>query len=173
MDHEKITSQGSSSGIPIGTVIIWPVATNPIGSDVWLECNGQSTSAYPALAAIVGATVPNYQGTFLRGYGSQPSTHYGMVLHSSGNLGELQGDSIRNITGTFLLNIPSGDGTNAGFTLNPTGAFYLNMTSARYVGGDIFLNNTGGAAFDASRVVPTANENRPINKAVRYLIKAQ
>lgn len=33
----------------------------------------------------------------------------------------------------------------------------------------------GGAIldFDASHVVPTANENRPINKAVRDLIKAK
>ena len=28
-------------------------------------------------------------------------------------------------------------------------------------------------SFDASRVVPTAEENRPINKAVRYFIKAK
>ena len=30
-----------------------------------------------------------------------------------------------------------------------------------------------GMGFDASRVVPVANENRPINKAVRYFIKAK
>ncbi len=27
--------------------------------------------------------------------------------------------------------------------------------------------------FDASRIVPTSNENRPINKAVKYIIKAE
>jgi len=36
----------------------------------------------------------------------------------------------------------------------------------------------GGAAghvleFDSSRVVPTANENRPVNVAVRYLIRTR
>ena len=30
----------------------------------------------------------------------------------------------------------------------------------------------GMIAFDASRVVPTANENRPVNATVRFLIKA-
>ena len=30
-----------------------------------------------------------------------------------------------------------------------------------------------GMGFDASHVVPVANENRPINKAVRYFIKAK
>ena len=33
--------------------------------------------------------------------------------------------------------------------------------------------NSWGFSFDASRVVPTAEENRPINKAVRYFIKAK
>lgn len=27
--------------------------------------------------------------------------------------------------------------------------------------------------LDTSRVVPTANENRPVNQAVRYLIRAR
>ncbi len=32
---------------------------------------------------------------------------------------------------------------------------------------------TYGLNFDASRVVPTANENRLVNQAVRYLIRAR
>ena len=31
---------------------------------------------------------------------------------------------------------------------------------------------SGHIDFDASRVVPTASENRPVNQAVRYLIRA-
>lgn len=37
----------------------------------------------------------------MRGHGSQASTHYGVVTHQSGGPGQLQGDSIRNITGRF------------------------------------------------------------------------
>jgi microcystin-dependent protein len=43
----------------VGSITMWPVSTVPAG---WLECNGQSTSGYTALAAVVGATVPDMQG---------------------------------------------------------------------------------------------------------------
>lgn len=125
----------------------------------WLECNGQSTAAYPALAAIVGANVPDYQGVFLRGYGSQTSTHYGTITHSSATLGVLQGDTIRNITGTLGLFIGQG-----------TGPFYgSNYVYAGINGTNMWWQQV---YMDLSRSVPTANENRPINKAVHYLIKA-
>ena len=55
---------------------------------------------YPELVALVGATVPDYRGIFLRGLGSQTSTHYGNVTHSSAALGQLQGDGIREIWGS-------------------------------------------------------------------------
>lgn len=45
----------------------------------------------------------------------------------------------------------------------------------RYASEDtsIIYNMPGKFSFDASRVVPTAEENRPVNKAVRYFIKAK
>lgn len=51
--------------MPIGT-IVWFAASSP--PDGWLECNGQSTTAYPALAAVVGSTVPDLRGRFVRGW---------------------------------------------------------------------------------------------------------
>ncbi|MDR2744702.1 MAG: phage tail protein, partial [Desulfovibrio sp.] len=41
----------SSGGVPVGTVVAWPVATNPADMDKWLECNGQtiSSTVYPEL----------------------------------------------------------------------------------------------------------------------------
>lgn len=53
---------GNSTGvnlIPTGAIMMWYTNTAPTG---WLLCNGQSTSGYTALAAIVGANVPNLQG---------------------------------------------------------------------------------------------------------------
>ena len=44
---------------------------------------------YPELVGLIGWNVPNYQGVFLRGYGSQTSYHYGAVGHWSAGLGEL------------------------------------------------------------------------------------
>lgn len=39
-------------------------------------------------------------------------------------------------------------------------------------GGQSGSYDTGGVSFDASRQVPTGPENNPINKSVRYLIRA-
>lgn len=75
---------------------------------------------YPELAALVGYYIPNYAGVFLRGYGGQTSYHYGAVGHWSVESGELQGDTIRNITGDIesVLNrggYHSGPGVYSGF----------------------------------------------------------
>ena len=154
------SSVEKSTGVPIGTILAWPSHTLPADDGVWLLCNGQSTAGYPQLSAIVGSNVPDYRGVFLRGYGSQTSTHYGTVTHSSAALGELQGDAIRNITGSVGGNMRPTSGS---------GVFYLisngpqgNRTS---YDGAIF-------GFDTSRVVPTANEIRPVNRSVNWIIKA-
>lgn len=137
--------------MPVGTVIIWPSAILPTDG-TWLECNGQATAAYPELAAIVGATVPDYRGYFLRGYGG-----------NSLGIGVTQGDAIRNITGGVYGSVEE-KGSSA------YGAFGIVAISTP--GPSASLKNIG-FDFDASRVVPTAAENRPINKAVYYLIKAK
>ena len=115
--------------------------------------------AFPELFAVVGARVPDYRGLFLRGHGSQASSHYGVVTHQSGGLGQLQGDAIRNITGDIGWTKNGGNGAIEYVSSQPE--FDLRNGSGWYL-----------ARLNASRVVPTANENRPINKAVRYLIRA-
>jgi hypothetical protein len=114
---------------------------------------------------------PNYQGVFLRGYGGVASYHYGAVWHSSGNLGELQGDSIREISGTFTNN---GNSNAYNGTLPGTGTGVFQAYDRI---GNIGSNEGGqqdGGMFDfyASRATPVSNEIRPLNMAVRYLIKA-
>ncbi len=55
-----------SSGVPVGTVIAWAGSKAPTTNGTWLECNGQSCAAYPALSAVLGkSTVPDYRGRFL------------------------------------------------------------------------------------------------------------
>lgn len=160
----EVKAKGSG-GVPVGTIISWPVATNPEDMDNWLECNGQSISpsVYPELFAVVGGQVPDLRGLFLRGYGAQTSSHYGSVVHQSGELGMVQGDAIRNITGS------SGDSPNSG-------AYYYGALAGGAGGARKFagegLRGRSAINFDASRVVPTAEENRPVNTAVRYLIRA-
>lgn len=62
----RYSTEKEFSGVPIGTVIAWPGANAPTTNGTWLECNGQSCAAYPALTAVLGkSTVPDYRGRFL------------------------------------------------------------------------------------------------------------
>ena len=177
-----VIAKGTSS-IPVGTIISWPVAQNPAdwqnsdGSYNWLECNGQSISktVYPELFALMGGQVPDLRGLFLRGYGAQSHAQNNgstvgitSTTHRSGILGEVQGDSSRPISGGL---------SNVQGAVNPagvaaSGVFERRIHSDRAAGsygGSYFTNLT----FSSSRVVPTAEENRPVNMAVRYLVRAR
>ena len=153
-----VIAKGTSSS-PVGTIISWPVAQNPAdwqnsdGSYNWLECNGQSISktVYPELFALVGGQVPDLRGLFLRGHGG-----------NSAALGEPQGDAIRNVTGrVFSLGMANGG----------TGPFWSYVDGYFGIGSGSYTKHT--TMFDLSRVVPTGNENRPVNMAVRYLVRAR
>ncbi len=166
---EKVQVQAQSIGVPVGTVIVWTKEQIPDG---WLECNGQKVNKtlYPDLAVLMSNT-PNYKGMFLRGAGSQTVTHgsYGSVNHGT-TLGQVQGDSIRNITGSNNSPVffPFANGHSQGaFTEYHNGTGWV----IRYALGDTGINS--GIQFNASLVVPTANENRPVNVGVKYIIKAE
>ena len=66
--------------MPVGSVIMYAGATAPAG---YLECNGQSTASYAALAAIVGANVPDLRGEFVRGWDNSAGVDSGRALLSS------------------------------------------------------------------------------------------
>ena len=76
-DPRNVSVEADSiSGVPVGTIITWPVATNPEGWDEgnWLECNGQSVNptVYPELFALVGATVPDLRNKAVGFTGKNP-----------------------------------------------------------------------------------------------------
>ncbi|WP_288981769.1 tail fiber protein [uncultured Flavobacterium sp.] len=54
-----------STILPPGVIMPYAGVTPPAG---WIECNGQSTSGYTALAAVVGSNVPDLRGEFIRGW---------------------------------------------------------------------------------------------------------
>ena len=150
-------------------IIAWPLITNP--SDNYLECNGQAIDSkkYPKLYKLMKNT-PDYRGLFLRGLGSQTYSQLNGTLngitattYTSGDLNNIQGDSIRNIYGE----LPD---RNSYYMW--TGVFSFNVQKPEENGATLTEGGYRGI-FDTSRVVPTANENRPINKAVRYFIKAK
>ena len=120
---------------------------------------------YPELVALIGASVPDYRGIFLRGHGSQVSTHYGSVTHSSAGLGQLQGDAIRQISGEVEVGRKEGKWPTATGLFSSRKADHSTSSGSDYSSGII--------TFDSSKVTPTAQEIRPVNRSVRYLIRAR
>jgi len=66
--------------IPVAVIIMFAGTSVPSG---WLECNGQSTSGYTALAAIVGANVPDLRGEFVRGFDNSRGVDSGRSILST------------------------------------------------------------------------------------------
>lgn len=185
----KVTAKPISS-IPVGTIISWPVAQNPAdwqnpdGSYNWLECNGQTISqtAYPELVALLGGRVPDLRGLFLRGYGSQSHAQNNgstvgvtSTTHASGALGQVQGDAARRTFGSFPSVYLWGWGAAelAGMAYAQADGPMRVMAgySHDYSSGSGQTGTTWG--LDSASITPTASENRPVNQAVRYLVRAR
>ncbi|EFO1845603.1 phage tail protein [Escherichia coli] len=151
---------GEGSALPVGVPVPWPSATPPTG---WLKCNGAAFSAeeYPELAkAYPTNKLPDLRGEFIRGWDDGRGVDAGRQLLSS------QGDAIRNIEGFA-------DG-GIGMSFDAIrGVFYdAGTRSARMPNNTTTIGKTDDLGFDASRVVPTANENRPRNIAFNYIVRA-
>ncbi|HBM9535548.1 TPA: tail fiber protein [Escherichia coli] len=151
---------GEGSALPVGVPVPWPLETPPTG---WLKCNGAAFSSemYPKLAkAYPTNKLPDLRGEFIRGWDDGRGVDAGRQLLSS------QGDAIRNIEGFA-------DG-GIGMSFDAIrGAFYdAGTRSARMPNNTTDIGKTDDLGFDASRVVPTANENRPRNIAFNYIVRA-
>lgn len=155
---------------PPGTVVTLASQNIPTGYRL-LKCNGAaySRSAYPDLFAAIGIyfgagdgvntfNVPDARGEFPRYADDGRGIDVGRLI------GSKQGDAIRNITGEFVA---SDD--NAMRPSVMKGPFFdtgRRLGSDR--GGDSVQPILG---FDTSRVVPTADENRPRNIALLACIR--
>lgn len=58
-----------NTNTPVGTIVMYGGTTAP-PTGGWLLCDGQSTTGYTALAAVVGANVPDLRGRVPLGYGT-------------------------------------------------------------------------------------------------------
>lgn len=142
----------------------------------WLECNGAAISraTYSTLFASIGTNygagdgattfnLPDLRGEFLRG------ADRGRGVDAGRAVGSAQGDAIRNIAGSvygYAMGL-------AGGNLQPSGAFGATAAGAGLVQQGSGLAAAGAVVLniDASKVVPTAAENRPRNVAVLTIIK--
>ena len=175
-DGKRLLNADDLSGmVPSGAVLYFAGQTAPAG---WLKANGAAVSrtAYAALFAAIGTTygagdgsttfnLPDLRGEFMRGWDD------GRGIDSGRAIGSAQGDAIRNITGS----IDSGtDQTRQLFDdVTAKGALAVSRRNwKRWTSdsGDGY-NVPSAFDFDASRVVPTAAENRPRNIALLACIK--
>ncbi|MEI7161014.1 phage tail protein [Pectobacterium versatile] len=137
---------------------LFPGGVAPVG---WLKCNGQpfDTSQFPVLASrYPSGFLPDLRGEFVRGWDDGRGVDAGRALLST------QGDAIRNITGSGALTTGAQPGIFSG-------AFTHSAIDVTQITANTFPSQNG-FAFDASRVVPTASENRPRNIAFNYIVRA-
>ena len=174
-DGKRLLNADDLAGmIPSGAVMYFAGQTAPAG---WLKANGAAVSrtAYAALFAAIGTTygtgdgrttfnLPDLRGEFVRGWDD------GRGIDSRRALGSAQSDAIRNITGK--LDSGQNQAEQLFDNVITSGAFGKEQATKQWT----FDSSARGDAvtavtFDASHVVPTANENRPRNIALLACIK--
>ena len=175
-DGKRLLNADDLSGmVPSGAVLYFAGQTAPAG---WLKANGAAVSrtAYAALFAAIGTTygagdgsttfnLPDLRGEFIRGWDDGRGIDRGRVF------GSAQGDAIRNITGS--IDTGSHNGQQLFDEATAQGALAISRKQWKKWTGDSGDggNNPAAFDFDASRVVPTASENRPRNIALLACIK--
>ena len=171
----EFVRQAVDSSVPSGAVMHFAMQAAPAG---WLKADGSAVSRtqYPALFAAIGTTfgagngkttfnLPDLRGEFVRGWDG------GRDIDPGRAFGSAQGDAIRNITGSIDTGINSGHQLFDEATA--TGALAISQRRWKAWTSDTQdgRNNPSAFDFDASRVVPTATENRPRNIALLACIK--
>lgn len=135
---------GGISSTPTGVVQWYAGSTPPEG---WLECNGQTIiqTDYPALYAIVGDTVPDLRGEFIRGW------DHNRGIDNNRNLLSAQSDEFKAHKHETSL-----DGRQIQYQAN---AFGMSDGSQRASRVKFSMDETGGT------------ETRPRNIAMMGIIK--
>lgn len=131
-----------------------------LGSPQGRALNSLSTN-YKADHGITIKTISGQQ--YINVPNAFSSDGRGYFERASRQAGNIQDDAIRNIIASFGMDGVNAT-SNAGVLWGFTGALFENGTNqnaVKYGGNAIGTVRTGG--FDASRVVPTAEENRPLN----------
>lgn len=185
----KVTAiKMSNQNCPIGTVVAWPDATLPKDGGIWLECNGQEISKDFAVLRKLSPSgrTPNYnRALFLRGQGSR-----------SGKLGEVQLDATQKYpVGSFYTypyQVIAHRGTHAQpwkwgtwneAEAGPDGVMFKSnrkphfTTDFQKLGpgvydpwwNSIYRTQINFSFAERGRV---GKETRPLNVAVKFIIKA-
>ena len=165
-----LTGYTANSYCPSGQIGLFATDYAPTG---WLKANGAvlSRTVYTNLFAAIGTrfgagdghstfNLPDLRGEFPRFWDDGRGVDTGRVL------GSWQSDAIRNITAQMYLYGQDGSSSQ--------GAFGFRKQGERGLVWSRNDNNAGVVMdfwLDASKVVPTAHENRPRNIALLACIK--
>ena len=147
-------AQRVNSAMPLGTIVPYYGTDEPNG---WKICDGRSCAGTDLAKKLGISVVPDLRGRFIR-----------MIGGNAAGMAVAQEDCIRNITGESILTGTAG----SKLWINTKGAMHTNLGRFNGIGSSgTYSELADGVHFDASRVVPTGPENRPINMAFNYIIK--
>ena len=167
----------ANSIIPIGAVQIFAGTTVPTG---FLLCNGASISktTYSKLFAVIGDAylytrtasttnfyIPDLRGLFVRGVGVNNT--YGSISGGGNFAGSYQSDSVQRHLHKYdkanaSINVISSISA-AGISFNVNTSSVYDNTSAS--------TNTASTAYDTDGTTILADETRPHNLGMNYIIK--
>ena len=164
----------SAGAVLVGQIVMWGSSTIPSG---WLECNGQSTSGFTALATLYGANVPDLRGQFVRGWDNGRGTDPGLVIkseqadqneahnHSLSDPGHAHGVFDPGHAHGYTAAITSGDSASGN---GDSDSFNQSLaTNAAGTGIGINAASTGITITNSG-----GSEARPVNTALMYIIRA-
>lgn len=155
------------ASIPIGKIELLPFPPDQLQRRGWYHGNGDKYAEDTPQGKALKSLPDDYKQAFKielkNGQINLPNLYHndgrGYFFRSSKTLGEVQEDTIRNITGTAQFN-----GQEAA-QVPSTGAFQTEVAGHRRPNpfANDYDRDVARLTFDASRSVPTSNENRPLN----------
>jgi prepilin-type N-terminal cleavage/methylation domain-containing protein len=162
--QQQVIERGS---VPTGTVVSF---IGNVAPDGWLLCNGQSTSGHTALAALVGANVPNLNDRFIVGAGT---------TYTVGNTGGVDSVLLTGAQSGLLSHthtVNDNGHSHTGHISQACGYGGLNINGKAYYGcvtGYPTSNNTTGITINnnTAQNASESHENRPPYYALTYIIK--
>ena len=173
------------NGVPSGSVFAFVGASPPTG---YLKANGDTipngngtvqgvTANFAPLYALVGATLPDLRGEFIRGFDDGRGVDSGRSRNSP----QGGGNATHNHAATSTVSDPSHTHTGRGITLNNQfGGVGITLGSGQgyqvgYTNAQSFFSGANGSSTTGISVSTTTSnqgsEARPRNIAMLYIIK--